>query len=297
MWIGGPFAVAGFGNDFSGANFVNSPSYAVSGSRHRRRSTSTYSSVRRPRAANGTPSASNSSSNQPTPMPSIDAPARQAVECRELLGEDHRVALRQDQDAGRRAGSCFVAAPTNASQINGSGIGDVLTAGHPARRRVRIRRLVAGRHDDVLDRPHRLEAELLGELRHRDRVLGLRPTAPRVGVHEAEFHEPVFSHECGSGSWGDGPRGPRARGAPRQCGARGAVRLACGRQGARVGRRAREGVGRPRRGPPHRVRQRVGVRRAGRHPRGARRVGDPDRAGARRAARRARSSSRWRTTS
>ena len=83
-----------------------------------------------------------------------------------------------------------------------------------------------------------------------------------------------------------GATGPAGRGSRRGsrasvtrcCSARGRSRRPCAR------RRAREGVGRPRRGPAHRVRQRVGVRRAGRDPRGARRLGDPDGAGARRAA-------------
>ena len=50
----------------------------------------------------------------------VDPAARQAVERRDLLREHERVALRKDQDAGRRAGSSSVAAATNASQISGS---------------------------------------------------------------------------------------------------------------------------------------------------------------------------------
>ena len=55
---------------------------------------------RRPRSANGTPSASNSSFSQPTPTPSSIRPPRQDVERGDLLGGDQRVALRHDQDAG-----------------------------------------------------------------------------------------------------------------------------------------------------------------------------------------------------
>ena len=80
--------------------------------------------------------------------------------------------------ASRR--SRFVTAPTYASQINGSGIGDVFAAGHPARRAsTGYGDCVARRHDDMLDGPQRLEAELLGELRDRDRVARVRPTVRR----------------------------------------------------------------------------------------------------------------------
>ena len=45
----------------------------------------------------------NSTSFQPTPMPSRKRPPRQHVETGRLLGDEHGLALRQDQDAGRKA--------------------------------------------------------------------------------------------------------------------------------------------------------------------------------------------------
>ncbi len=69
----------------------------------------TISAVRAARSLNGMPSAWNSSSSQPTPMPRMSRPLREHVEGRDLLGDVERVALRQDQDAGREL-SVFVTA-------------------------------------------------------------------------------------------------------------------------------------------------------------------------------------------
>ena len=53
---------------------TNSPSNDATSSRHSVRIAATYSAVRAPRRANGTPSASNSSRDQPTPTPSVSRP-------------------------------------------------------------------------------------------------------------------------------------------------------------------------------------------------------------------------------
>jgi hypothetical protein len=57
--------------------------------------------VRRPRPTNGTPSAADSFADQPMPMPSVNCPG-QDIEHRSLLGADHRIVLRTQQNARRQ---------------------------------------------------------------------------------------------------------------------------------------------------------------------------------------------------
>jgi hypothetical protein len=72
------------------AKLANSPSKVATSSRHSVRIAVTYSAVRAPRRANGTPRASNSSRDHPTPTPSVS---------------DHVLAGPQGREAGSlRAG-------------------------------------------------------------------------------------------------------------------------------------------------------------------------------------------------
>jgi len=52
---------------------------------------------------------------------------------------------------------------------------------------VRVDRAVADGDDYVLDRPDRLEADLLGGARQVLQVVRV-PEGPGVGIHESEFH-------------------------------------------------------------------------------------------------------------
>ena len=80
----------------------NSPSNVVLPPDHSARMTATYSSSRRPRSSNGTPSAANSSAQPSGTDAEHHAATGQVIERRQLLRGDHRVALRHDQDAGRQ---------------------------------------------------------------------------------------------------------------------------------------------------------------------------------------------------
>jgi hypothetical protein len=116
----------------------------------------------------------------------LDATAAEAVERGDLLGQHHRVALGEDQDAGGQADGGrrrrHVAEPHQR-------VGNVerLAAGHLARRVVRVLRVVARGHDDVLHGPQRLEAHLLGRPGHRGggRSVG---EGSGVGEDESELH-------------------------------------------------------------------------------------------------------------
>ncbi len=65
---------AGFGLTLTREKDTNSPANDATSSRHRTRIASRYSRARWPRRANGTPIASNSSRDQPTPIPSVSRP-------------------------------------------------------------------------------------------------------------------------------------------------------------------------------------------------------------------------------
>ena len=226
---------AGFGYDLSGANFVNSPSNAVSGSRHMRRITSMYSSVRRPRRSNGTPSASNSSRIQPTPMPSSTRPPDRRS----------RVATSFASTSGLRCGR--IRMPVAEANARGRGrdvrepdqrVGDrdVLAAGHLAVGRVRVRRLVSRRHDDVLDGPQRLEPELLRESREADRDSRIRE---RPGIRERQSRTSCETlRHVGAAIGADGPSGPSRARLFRRCASgswgRRARPVAASRPGSRV---------------------------------------------------------------
>ena len=64
----------GLGLTRTDSNRVNSPLNEATSSAHSVRIAATYSAVRRPRPANGTPSAANSSADQPIPTPSVSRP-------------------------------------------------------------------------------------------------------------------------------------------------------------------------------------------------------------------------------
>lgn len=114
------------------------------------------------------------------------AAAGEAVECRRLLGEHQRVALRQDDHARRQAKRRRVRGDPGEPDER---IGDrrALAAGHPPRWVVGIAGLVAGRHDDVLDRPQRFEAGALRRTREGRRDLRLREWTD-VRERDAELH-------------------------------------------------------------------------------------------------------------
>ncbi len=133
------------------------------------------------------------------------APSREVVEGRELLGEDHGVALGQDQHAGGeaqgRGGRRQVREPDERV-----GQGRVLGAGHAARRGVGVGGLVAGGHDHVLDRPDRLEPGRLGRPRERHGGVGLCERAD-VGEGDAELHGCSSDSAGGPGRRTAGPTG------------------------------------------------------------------------------------------
>ena len=113
----------GLGNDMTRSQFTNSPANDVSSVVHISRNAAMYSSVRCPRRSNGTPSASNSSSNQPTPIPSSTRPFDNAS----------RVATSLASTAGLRCGRINTPVPsltfdefaaTHVSQMSGSGMGE-----------------------------------------------------------------------------------------------------------------------------------------------------------------------------
>ena len=70
-------------------------------------------------AANGTPSASNSSRDQPIPTPSMSRPPLNRSRLGGLLGDEHRVVFGQQQHTGRDA-DVRVAAAAKLRQISGS---------------------------------------------------------------------------------------------------------------------------------------------------------------------------------
>src|SRR5947208_920926 len=126
----------------------------------------------------------------------LDAPLREHVERRELLGEDDGVALRQDEDAGREAERRGGGAdPCQPDQR----IGDraLLGTGHATARRVRVLRLVVGWDDDVLDGPERLDAVLLGDSTEGGSHVGLH-VGTDVGEHDPELHRTPARSLAGS---------------------------------------------------------------------------------------------------
>ena len=113
-------------------------------------------------------------------------PVRQHVERRDLLGDVDRMALRQEQYA-RREAELFRHGGREGEGQKRVQERDVLRTGDLARRAVGIHRAVPDRDDDVLDRPERFDADVLGRTRQVGEVVGEAERAG-VGVHEAEFH-------------------------------------------------------------------------------------------------------------
>ena len=70
-----PVSRNGFGLTRMRSNRANSPSKEATSSRQMARMAATYSSVRAPRRAKGTPSASNSSRDHPMPTPKVSRPS------------------------------------------------------------------------------------------------------------------------------------------------------------------------------------------------------------------------------
>ena len=166
----------GFGWNFTGAKSKCSLCSSITWSLHSLRSSGIMASVRLPRSWKPRPTATNSSSNHPTPMPSVTRPlerrSRVTVERRHLDG----VAQRQDVDVGGE--------PDGAG-----GVGDVRQRHpHVEERRVGVDRRVArlavevrrrdllGEHE-VLGHPHRLEPVGFG---------GLGDLAVETGAHAEE---------------------------------------------------------------------------------------------------------------
>jgi hypothetical protein len=111
----------GRGREMHSSKRVNSPWYVAFSWLHSARMAAMWSSVRLPRSANGTPMASNSSSSQPTPMPSSMRPPDRWS----------RVASSLARTTGLRCGTMRmpvarriveVAEATQLSQIRGSGM-------------------------------------------------------------------------------------------------------------------------------------------------------------------------------
>ena len=147
------------------------------------------SSIRRPRSRNGTPSALNSASIQPTPAPRISRPVRQVLQRREFLGERQRMAHRQHQHAGAKLHALRAGRGPGQRQHR-----------VPEIRRRRIVRVL--RDDDVLAHPDIGKAEVLGLHRGAtDRVrAGL---AADMGQMNADLHDRASSR------WSRDPRASR----------------------------------------------------------------------------------------
>ena len=124
---------------------------------------------------------------EPTHTDAEDEPtAGEHVDRGAFLGEDARVALRQDEDAGGqfdRGGVCTD--PGEPGQRIGHGCH--LVAGHAPVLAVRVLRDVALRHDGVLDGPETLEAVGLGRLSDGGGGLGVHIGAD-VREDDSEIH-------------------------------------------------------------------------------------------------------------
>ena len=96
------------------------------------------------------------------------------------------MALREEEDAGGEP-ELRGHGRGEGERQQGVGQGEVLRARDPARWAVRVDRAVADGDDHVLDRPDRLEADLLGGARQVLQVVRV-PEGPGVGIHESEFH-------------------------------------------------------------------------------------------------------------
>ena len=114
-----------------------------------------------PRRPKGMPRASNSSFSQPMPDPEGDPPRREVVEGGQLLGQDTRIPLGEDQDAGGQPDGR--GRPGHIGQPDQRvGKGGVLARRQAPGRVVGVGRPVAGRHHHVVGRPDRLEPGRLG---------------------------------------------------------------------------------------------------------------------------------------
>ena len=155
----------GFGYTRIPSKRTNSPANELTSSRHSVRSAATYSAVRRPRPAKGTPSAANSSADQPTPTPSVQPPAGEHVQRGGLLGHDHRVVLGEQQHAGGEldAGGHGGREGEGEERVEPVGVGG---HGDAPVGRVRVPRRLRVEHHDVLARPQRGEPVLFGAERH-----------------------------------------------------------------------------------------------------------------------------------
>src|SRR6266446_3525809 len=121
----------------------------------------------------------------PTADPDHQPAMRKHVERRELLGEVQRMALREDDDPGRKLD--LRRDRGGVSEWNQRiGKRDVVPAGQLTVLRARVRH-VRLRNDDVLDSPDRFEAELLGFVGERGKVVGTCERS-RIGEHDSSFH-------------------------------------------------------------------------------------------------------------
>jgi len=121
------------------------------------------------------------------PDPEDHATATQVVDRRDLLRGDQGVALRDDEDARRELDPLGHRGHVGQPDERVRQVELLGAAGHLARPVVRVLRLVAARHDDVLDGPERLEPGALGDRRQLASPR-CRRAHPGVGEHQAELH-------------------------------------------------------------------------------------------------------------
>ena len=117
-----------------------------------------------------------------------DAAVRHVVERGDLLGDDDRIVLRQDQDAG---GKLYAGGRRGDVGHPDQWIGQqevALAAGQAAVGCVRIGRLVAARDDGVFHRPRRFKSRGFGRLHQFDRARRI-DVAAGVAIAESEFHD------------------------------------------------------------------------------------------------------------
>ena len=119
----GTLPPTGFGFDSARSNEQKRPWNVGSSEPHSSRRAATYSSVRAPRSAKGTPIASNSSSSQPTPMPSRTLPPVSWSSVATSLASTSGLRcgrIRMPVPSSTRS-EC---APSHVNQMSGSGMGD-----------------------------------------------------------------------------------------------------------------------------------------------------------------------------
>src|SRR5579875_1940207 len=122
---------------------------------------------------------------EPSRADAEDHPAvREHVERGDLLGGIERMALRENQDAGREL-DLRGDRRDKGERNQRIGNRNVLAAGNLAALRIGIGRLVALRDDDMFDRPERFDAALLRRDRQMRKQVGI---AERAGIDEQQAY-------------------------------------------------------------------------------------------------------------